>query len=98
MKSILHIDQRQRHHLPVTLLVLSILFLASCVPAEPVREMVTATNESPTLTAPAPLTESTQSSPLASVTARGPDLVASDPASVSLASGGLQLIEFFRFT
>jgi hypothetical protein len=31
-------------------------------------------------------------------TSRGPDLEATDPVSVSLNSGGLQLIEFFRFT
>jgi hypothetical protein len=31
-------------------------------------------------------------------TSRGPDLAASDPAAVRLASGGLQLVEFFRFT
>ena len=31
-------------------------------------------------------------------TSRGPDLEATDPATVSLASGGLQLVEFFRFT
>ena len=31
-------------------------------------------------------------------TSRGPNLEATDPATVSLASGGLQLVEFFRFT
>ena len=31
-------------------------------------------------------------------TSRGPDLHATDPTTVSLASGGLQLVEFFRFT
>jgi hypothetical protein len=31
-------------------------------------------------------------------TSRGSDLEATDPALVTLASGGLQLIEFFRFT
>lgn len=31
-------------------------------------------------------------------TSRGPKLEATDPATVSLASGQLQLIEFFRFT
>ena len=29
---------------------------------------------------------------------RGPDLEATDPATVSLASGELQLVEFFRYT
>jgi len=31
-------------------------------------------------------------------TSRGPELHATDPATVSLASGGLQFVEFFRFT
>jgi hypothetical protein len=31
-------------------------------------------------------------------TSRGPNLEATDPTTVSLASGGLQLVEFFRFT
>lgn len=31
-------------------------------------------------------------------TSRGPDLEATDPTTVNLASGQLQLVEFFRFT
>jgi hypothetical protein len=31
-------------------------------------------------------------------TSRGPELEATDPTTVALASGGLQLVEFFRFT
>ena len=31
-------------------------------------------------------------------TSRGPELHATDPSTVRLASGGLQLVEFFRFT
>jgi hypothetical protein len=31
-------------------------------------------------------------------TSRGPNLEATDPGTVSLASGGLQFVEFFRFT
>ena len=34
----------------------------------------------------------------AAATSRGPNLEATDPATVSLASGQLQLVEFFRFT
>jgi len=30
-------------------------------------------------------------------TSRGPDLEATDPTTVSMASGGLQLVEFFEF-
>lgn len=36
--------------------------------------------------------------PILVATSRGPDLQATDPASVNLASGSLQLVEFFRFT
>jgi hypothetical protein len=31
-------------------------------------------------------------------TSRGPELHATDPSTVSLASGGLHFVEFFRFT
>jgi hypothetical protein len=46
---------------------------------------------------PAP-TESAVSDPLPVATSRGPDLHATNPATVSLASGQLQFVEFFRFT
>ena len=36
--------------------------------------------------------------PQAVATSRGPNLEATDPTGVNLASGGLQLVEFFRFT
>ena len=36
--------------------------------------------------------------PQAVPTSRGPNLEATDPGTVVLASGGLQLVEFFRFT
>jgi len=36
--------------------------------------------------------------PLPVATSRGPDLEATDPRTVSLASGNLQFVEFFRFT
>jgi hypothetical protein len=50
----------------------------------------TAVPELPAATAPV------EALPVA--TSRGPDLHATDPTTVSLASGGLQLVEFFRFT
>jgi hypothetical protein len=46
-------------------------------------------------TEPAPSEEPTA---LPVATSRGPDLEATDPTTVSLASGGLQFVEFFRFT
>ena len=51
-----------------------------------------------TSAAPAPVDTSSPPSPVAVATSRGPDLEATDPEAVRLDSGGLQLIEFFRFT
>ena len=83
------------------------IYLAACAPmSNPVSPSQTAVMPSPTTfsafntatpdalspaDAPAP-------SPLPIATSRGPELHATDPATVSLASGGLQLVEFFRFT
>jgi hypothetical protein len=41
-------------------------------------------------------TPSIEAQPVA--TSRGPNLEATDPTTVNFASGGLQLVEFFRFT
>jgi len=54
---------------------------------------------------PVSLTEIQQPAPLTEVvptlqaiaTSRGPNLEATDPTTVSLASGGFQLVEFFEF-
>jgi hypothetical protein len=43
-------------------------------------------------------TETAAPAPLPVATSRGPDLHATDPGTVSLASGQLQFVEFFRFT
>ncbi len=43
-------------------------------------------------------TEAPEATALPVATSRGPDLHATDPTTVSLASGDLQLVEFFRFT
>jgi len=48
----------------------------------------------PTATVPSGAVETPQ--PVA--TSRGPNLEATDPTTVSLNSGGLQFVEFFRFT
>lgn len=45
-----------------------------------------------------PPTEAPAELPQVVATSRGPDLEATDPSTVSLASGDLQLVEFFRFT
>ena len=94
------------------LLVLLALSLAACAPAgtasatnPPVPATQPATVALPTQTLAAPtlepatqpaLTEAATALPIA--TSRGPELEATDPTTVSLASGGLQFVEFFRFT
>lgn len=45
-----------------------------------------------------PPTEPPAEVPQVVATSRGPGLEATDPSTVSLASGDLQLVEFFRFT
>lgn len=62
-------------------------------PTATVEAAATSTPESVIALTP---TEVVQVQPIA--TSRGPNLEATDPTTVSLASGGLQLVEFFRFT
>jgi hypothetical protein len=76
---------------------------ATNVPPQPT---VTATLEPPApaeeeafpATVEAAPTEVPTEIPQPVATSRGPDLEATDPATVSLAAGELQLVEFFRFT
>jgi hypothetical protein len=62
--------------------LVAVLLTVSCAPAAPIDA-----------SAPAQAVEVQ-----AVATSRGPNLEATDPATVSLASGQLQLVEFFRFT
>lgn len=88
-------------------LAMGILLAAACAPAPaplPTAAMPTAIpaatdpgTAQPTPTAPLQIV-TVASSPQPVATSRGPDLEATNPATVSLASGGLQLVEFFRFT
>lgn len=89
-------------------LVLALLAV-SCAPAAPAEtappetsapaEDQPAVPESPAQTeAPAAQTEAPAVVDLPPFVPHGDQLVATDPTTVSLASGGLQLIEFFRFT
>jgi hypothetical protein len=87
------------------------VFLAACVPAKgasptnppaavtepPTIFVSTATLAAPTLE-PATQPAESEATALPIATSRGPDLEATDPTTVSLASGGLQFVEFFRFT
>ena len=75
---------------------------APAQPAEPVVEEPAApppTEVEPTV-APTevPPTEAAAPQPEPAFVPKGPDLEATDPATVSLAAGDLQLVEFFRYT
>jgi hypothetical protein len=82
-----------------------VVVAASCAPAETILPAPSATESAP-VAAPADTSapeaaaaDPTQAVDVQAVPAsRGPDLHATDPSTVSLASGGLQLVEFFRFT
>jgi hypothetical protein len=43
-------------------------------------------------------TEAVAATPIPVATSRGPELEATDPTTVNLASGQVQFVEFFRFT
>ena len=92
-----------------TFLLLALL-LASCAPAAvtdaptqpaaPVAAVEPSATPAPQGEAPAvePTSEAAAPAPLPVATSRGPDLHATDPGTVNLASGQLQFVEFFRFT
>jgi curli biogenesis system outer membrane secretion channel CsgG len=89
--------------------LVAVLLTVSCasaatVPAAPTDVAIPTTaapveSSTPEATAalPAP-TQPVEVEVQAVATSRGPNLEATDPATVSLASGQLQLVEFFRFT
>lgn len=91
-----------------TIGLVAILLTASCAPtpaaptvdAVPQAFVPTETSvPQPTAAVDSPTAAPTQPVEVQAVaTSRGPNLEATDPATVSLASGQLQLIEFFRFT
>jgi hypothetical protein len=87
-------------------LILSAVLLAACAPGTASTSPPAAATEPPIVAAtstsaePAtePATQPAEATDLPVATSRGPDLHATDPTTVSLASGGLQFVEFFRFT
>ena len=89
-------------------LVLLAVLLAACAPQaateSPAQSIASATllPAVPTLeTSVEPTAGPTQDLPptaLPVATSRGPNLEATDPLTVSLASGQIQFVEFFRFT
>lgn len=90
----------------LTMSLLAVLLASSCAPTETPPPVPLTVESIPTAAAaePSPAAESTAVLPTPGAdlqivpTSRGPDLHATDPTIVSLASGGLQLVEFFRFT
>jgi hypothetical protein len=65
----------------------------------PVEPFPLSTEAQPTVAVGEALpTETPTEVPQPIATSRGPELEATDPATVSLNSGELQLVEFFRFT
>ncbi|RJP51627.1 MAG: hypothetical protein C4583_08175 [Anaerolineaceae bacterium] len=95
----------------LTVGLLAILLASACAPAAsssptaPVDASATPVSQPtaevvvPNLTVqPEATLAPTEAAALPVATSRGPGLEATDPSSVSFASGGLQLVEFFRFT
>ena len=90
-------------------LSLILIFLSACAPAGTATEPSAPATQPPaaspaTMAPPATTLDAATEPPLAEATAlpvatsRGPELHATDPTTVSLASGGLHFVEFFRFT
>lgn len=85
--------------------LVAVLLVVSCAPAATTPEsapVVFPPSETATVV---PATEAQIIAPSANVptvlpiaTSRGPNLEATDPTTVQLANGGIQLVEFFRFT
>lgn len=89
----------------LTSLLVTVLLIIACSPASATQESIVlpptaSANEQvvvPETTVPnAEATQIPAVLPVA--TSRGDSLEATDPSTVSLASGQLQLVEFFRFT
>lgn len=90
----------------LTLGLLAVLLTSACAPA------VAASPGAPAPTVSLPMATLAATQPevqpeakldptetvLPVATSRGPELEATNPTTVALASGGLQLVEFFRFT
>ncbi len=89
--------------------LLAILLTYACAPAAPVAPaqpdaaIAVEPSATPLVDFPSPTLEAVPTEALAPTalpiaTSRGPNLEATDPTTVSLASGQIQFVEFFRFT
>ena len=101
----------KRSRLFLSLSLLTVLLASACAPAAtssppaavdasatPVSVDSAAASATPLAVQPEATLAPTEAAALPVATSRGPDLHATDPTTVKLASGGLQLVEFFRFT
>ncbi|RIK29549.1 MAG: hypothetical protein DCC56_12650 [Anaerolineae bacterium] len=88
-------------------LLLVAVILAACAPAPATQSSAVLPSATPLppvesaggeATQPPVATEPPTQAPLPVATSRGPNLEATDPSTVSLASGQYQFVEFFRFT
>lgn len=97
-----------RLFVPIMVMVISIV-ISGCAPAgenspgslsvvETKVEATTKVQISQDTASPILLETATAPAPIMVATSRGDKLVATDPASVNLASGVPTLVEFFRFT
>jgi hypothetical protein len=76
-----------------------VLLASACVPAAtPTLNPTSPALPTKAVTVPSATQPLATVIPTAVATSRGPDLEATDPLTVNIASGNLQLIEFFRFT
>lgn len=94
----------------LTVSLIAVQLAVSCAPAAPTEAEQPAPEAPPATVIPATEAPTNPAAPEATqavateipvqavATSRGPNLEATDPTTVSLASGGLQLVEFFRFT
>jgi len=92
--------------------LVAVLLTSSCAPtaAAPLVDTAPPASDPTEASAPQPTAAADSTAPQATdvptqavevqavATSRGPNLEATDPATVSLASGQLQLVEIFRFT
>ena len=85
-----------------TVSLAALLVLSACASAAPSATVLLPTDTptpTPASSASQPVALTPTSIPIQAIaTSRGPNLEATDPSTVSLASGQLQLVEFFRFT
>lgn len=100
-----------KHRLFTRLILFAVLLGSACAPATtetvatvPVQAIDTPLVEVPTSTQEGSveptvaLTATLPVEALPAATSRGPELHATDPSTVSLATGQLHFVEFFRFT